>query len=83
MGALGGRAAEEVIFGDAEVTTGAFGDLQMVTNFAKAMVINYGMSEIGPFLLTDPASQSNDLFMRMMSRNSMSEKMLKYIDEQV
>lgn len=30
VGALGGRAAEEVIFGDAEVTTGASGDLQQV-----------------------------------------------------
>ena len=47
------------------------------------MVINYGMSEIGPFLLTDPSAQNQDLFMRMMSRNSMSEKMLKAIDEEV
>jgi len=33
VGALGGRAAEEVIFGDAEVTSGASGDLQQVRRF--------------------------------------------------
>merc|ERR1711977_127784 len=49
VGALGGRAAEEVIFGDAEVTTGALGDLQQVTQWAKQMVVNYGMSDVGPW----------------------------------
>merc|ERR1711968_44168 len=47
VGALGGRAAEEVVFGDAEITTGAHGDLQQVTQIAKQMVINYGFSEVG------------------------------------
>ena len=37
VGALGGRAAEEVIFGDAEVTTGASSDLQMVRALGGAM----------------------------------------------
>ena len=43
--ALGGRAAEELIFGKAEVTTGAQSDLEWVTAIARGMVKEYGMSE--------------------------------------
>ncbi len=47
--ALGGRVAEEVVFGD--ITTGASADLQSVTNTARAMVTQYGMSEkLGPMM---------------------------------
>ena len=46
---LGGRAAEEIVFGD--VTTGASGDLQRVTELARDMVTRYGMSsKMGPML---------------------------------
>jgi len=48
IGSLGGRAAEEVVFGDAEVTTGASGAIQQVTSMARQMVTNYGMSQVGP-----------------------------------
>jgi len=45
--ALGGRAAEEAVFGD--VTTGAANDLERVTEIARAMVTRYGMSDqLGP-----------------------------------
>jgi cell division protease FtsH len=47
-GALGGRAAEDIIFGDAEVTTGAGNDLQQVTGMARQMVTQFGMSDLGP-----------------------------------
>lgn len=80
VGALGGRAAEETVFGDAEVTTGASSDLQQVTNMARAMVINYGFSEIGQFSLQDPSAQSGDMIMRMMARNSISESLQARID---
>src|SRR3989440_598340 len=44
---LGGRAAEEIVFG--EITTGASNDLEKVTETAKGMVMRYGMSErLGP-----------------------------------
>lgn len=39
VGGLGGRAAEEVIFGEPEVTTGAAGDLQQITGLAKQVYI--------------------------------------------
>ena len=45
--AMGGRAAEEIVFG--EVTTGASNDLEQATNIAKTMITRYGMSEkLGP-----------------------------------
>jgi cell division protease FtsH len=45
--ALGGRVAEEIVFG--EITTGASNDLQHVTHIARAMVTQYGMSDVmGP-----------------------------------
>ncbi|WOL20271.1 hypothetical protein Cni_G29075 [Canna indica] len=83
VGGLGGRAAEEVIFGESEVTTGAAGDLQQITKIAKQMVTMFGMSEIGPWALMDPAVQSGDVVLRMLARNSMSEKLAEDIDKSV
>jgi len=80
VGALGGRAAEEVVFGSAEVTTGAGSDLRQVANMAKQMVVSFGMSDIGPWSLLDPSAQGGDMVMRMMARNSMSEKLARDID---
>merc|ERR1712216_515963 len=80
VGALGGRAAEEIVFGEAEVTTGAGGDLQQVTSMAKQMVTAFGMSDVGPWAVQDPSAQGGDMIMRMMARNSMSEKLANDID---
>ena len=44
--ALGGRAAEELVFTD--VSTGAANDLEVATSIARDMVMEYGMSSIGP-----------------------------------
>jgi cell division protease FtsH len=49
--ALGGRAAEMVVFGPGEVTQGASGDLDMVTRIAREMVTRYGFSSLGPVAL--------------------------------
>ena len=51
---LGGRAAEEIIFGNDEVTTGAGNDLEKVTERARQMVTRFGMSELGPVALESP-----------------------------
>ena len=55
--ALGGRAAEEVIFGHDEVTVGASSDIQQVSRIARQMVTRFGMSELGSFALESENSQ--------------------------
>jgi cell division protease FtsH len=82
MGALGGRAAEEVVFGHSEVTTGAGGDLQQLTAMARQMVTRFGMSDLGPLSLE---SQSDEVFLGrdLMSRSKYSEEIAARVDAQV
>ena len=49
IGLLGGRVSEEITFG--EITTGAHNDFEKATKIARAMVTEYGMSELGPVQL--------------------------------
>ena len=49
--AMGGRAAELVVFGPSEVTQGASGDLEMVSRICREMVTRYGFSSLGPVAL--------------------------------
>ncbi|MBM4417225.1 MAG: ATP-dependent zinc metalloprotease FtsH [Chloroflexi bacterium] len=58
-GALGGRAAEQIVFGD--MTTGAESDLQQVTAIARQMVTRWGMSADIGLIALDPVSQDNFL----------------------
>jgi cell division protease FtsH len=52
---LGGRVAEEVVFN--EPTTGASDDIQRCTRIAKSMVMQYGMSDLGPLALGETEGQ--------------------------
>ena len=81
-GALGGRAAEEVIFGAAEVTTGAGGDLQQLSGMARQMVTRFGMSDLGPLSLE---SQQGEVFLGRdwTTRSEYSEAIACRIDAQV
>ncbi len=45
---MGGRIAEEVFFGEDRITTGASNDIENATEIARAMVCEYGMSDLGP-----------------------------------
>ena len=49
--AMGGRAAELVVFGPAEITQGASGDLELVARIGREMVTRYGFSSLGPVAL--------------------------------
>jgi cell division protease FtsH len=82
MGALGGRAAEDVVFGHSEVTTGAGGDIQQVASIARQMVTRFGMSDIGQFSL-EAGNQEVFLGRDLMTRNDGSDALASRIDDAV
>jgi cell division protease FtsH len=81
--ALGGRLAEEIVFGDEEVTTGASNDLQQVARVARQMVTRFGMSDkLGPVALG--RQQGNPFLGRdIASERDFSEKTAASIDAEV
>jgi cell division protease FtsH len=81
--ALGGRLAEEIIYGDEEVTTGASNDLQQVARVARQMVTRFGMSDrLGPVAL---GRQQGNMFLGrdIASERDFSEETAATIDEEV
>ena len=76
---LGGRAAEEVVFGLDEVTDGASQDIQQVTSLARQMVTKFGMSDLGAFAL-EGQSQPPFLGGDSNSNNEYSEEVAAQID---
>ena len=81
--ALGGRIAEEIIYGDDEVTTGAASDLQQVARVAKQMVTRFGMSDrLGPVAL---GRQQGNMFLGrdIAAERDFSDKTASAIDEEV
>jgi cell division protease FtsH len=82
MGALGGRAAEDVVFGSQEITTGAGSDIQQVASMARNMVTRLGMSDLGPVAL-EGGGQEVFLGRDLMSRSEISESISQQVDTQV
>jgi cell division protease FtsH len=79
---LGGRSAEEIVFGS--ITTGAANDLQRATDLAERMVTTYGMSKILGPLAYEKGQQNNFLGDGMMNpRRMVSNDTAKAIDEEV
>lgn len=80
--ALGGRAAEELIFN--QFTTGASSDLQQATRIARAMVTEYGMSsDLGPRSYGGGGSQSVFLGREIGEQRDYSERYAQIIDDEV
>ena len=81
--ALGGRLAEEIIFGEEEVTTGASNDLQQVARVARQMITRFGMSDrLGPVAL---GRQQGNVFLgrEIASDRDFSDETAAAIDEEV
>jgi cell division protease FtsH len=65
---LGGRLAEELVFGESQVTTGAAGDLMQVYSIAHQMVVNYGFSKnLGPVYWGESQGLSAEIEMEIKS----------------
>jgi len=81
--AMGGRIAEEVIFGHDKVTSGASSDISMATKLAKAMVTRWGMSEkLGPLAYHE---NEEEVFLghSVSRQQNMSEETQRLIDGEV
>ena len=75
---FGGRAAEEIVFGKDNITSGASNDIQVATSFAQQMVTKLGMSEkFGPILLD--GTREGDMF----QSKYYSEQTGKEIDDEI
>ena len=81
--ALGGRVAEEIVYGEDEVTTGASNDLQQVARVARQMVTRFGMSDrLGPVAL-GRAQGGMFLGRDIAAERDFSEDTAAAIDEEV
>jgi len=81
--AMGGRVAEEIIFGYDKVTSGASSDIKMATNLAKAMATQYGMSDkLGPLAYGD---NEDEVFLghSVARSQSVSDDTQKIVDEEI
>jgi cell division protease FtsH len=81
--AMGGRIAEEIIFGKDRVTTGASSDIKMATDIARRMVTEWGMSDrLGP-LLYGENSQEVFLGHSVAQHKNMSDNTAQLVDEEI
>lgn len=79
----GGRIAEEIIFGWANVTTGASNDIERATGLARSMVTHWGMSEkLGPLTY---AEEEGEVFLgrSVTQHKSVSERTANLIDDEI
>jgi len=78
---LGGRVAEEIIFGD--ISTGAQNDLQRATEIARTMITQFGMSEKLGLASLEGARHSTFLMVPTQSPKEYSEKTARLIDDEI
>lgn len=81
--AMGGRIAEEIIFGAPNVTTGASSDIQMATNIARRMVTEWGMSDKLGFLRYSSDQEEVFLGHSVSQTKNMSDDTAAIVDSEV
>jgi cell division protease FtsH len=81
--AMGGRIAEEIIFGHDKVTSGASSDIQQATQLARAMVMQYGMSDKLGFLTYGDNEEEVFLGRSVARQQNMSEEIHNLVDAEV
>ncbi len=80
---FGGRAAEEIVFGKNEVTTGAGGDIERATMLARRMVTQFGMSEAVGLMSVGEREQEVFLGREFGSRRETSEQTAELVDQEI
>jgi len=81
--AMGGRIAEEMIFGKEKITSGAAGDIQSVTYWAKKMITEWGMSETLGKIRYNNDSEEVFLGHSVAQSKNISDATAKLIDEEI
>jgi cell division protease FtsH len=80
---FGGRVAEEMIFGDEKITTGAGNDIERATSIARRMVTQFGMSPVvGPIAVGD---REQEIFLgrELSQRREVSERTAQLVDSEI
>ena len=80
---FGGRVAEEMIFGDEKITTGAGNDIERATSIARRMVTQFGMSPaVGPIAV---GNRDQEIFLgrELMQRREISERTAQLVDSEI
>jgi cell division protease FtsH len=80
---FGGRVAEEMIFGEAKVTTGAGNDIERATSMARRMVTSFGMSDIIGLMAVGDSEQEVFLGRELGQRRQVSEHTAQQVDQEV
>ena len=77
----GGRVAEEIIFGEDKVTTGAASDIEQATKRARAMVMRAGLVKLGPVAYGE---NEEEVFLgRSVATTNMSEETARKVDTEI
>jgi cell division protease FtsH len=80
---FGGRVAEEMIFGEGKITTGAGNDIERATAMARQMITRYGMSEVIGLMAIGQQDQEVFLGRELVQRREVSEHTATRVDQEI